>query len=159
MWYFGAWPFRDWLLNDQGGPSFNWGTLPLPHFEGQPPYNVIFWSGYGMYSGSKNKDAAWELLKFLYRSLMGSRLIEPGSVQAVAEELVAEEPRREPFIIDAPTNFTPLPENRSRFYNDTVGKYFSYVGDASLAGTEDFSDALHRAAADAQKELDRLHAQ
>ncbi|WP_270887548.1 ABC transporter substrate-binding protein [Pedococcus sp. 5OH_020] len=44
-------------------PSFKYDVLPMPGNKSQT--NVFGAAGFGMYSGSKNKDLAWELLKEL----------------------------------------------------------------------------------------------
>ncbi|OJV89437.1 MAG: hypothetical protein BGO39_36290 [Chloroflexi bacterium 54-19] len=154
--------FAYWSMADYLGAKpldFDWGTLPLPHMTGKAPTNVIYWAGLAMNKKSQNKDAAWEFLKFLSGPEAG-RIRGQFSIKAVAQELIAKEPRYAPFTSIAAQYFTPLPELRTRFFNDTIGKYLDKgLEDAQLADTQDFTQVVKQAAADSQKELDRLRAQ
>ncbi len=157
MLYFGYWSMADYL--GAKPLSFDWGTLPLPHATGKAPTNVIYWAGLAMNQKSQNKDAAWEFLKFLSGPEAG-RIRNQFSIKAIAAELVAKEPRYAPFTSIAAQYFTPLPELRTRFFHDTIGKYLDKgLEDAQLAGVKDFTDVVKKAAADSQTELDRLRAQ
>lgn len=56
----GIWPLKTY----QTTPHFNFGVAPLP--KGPAGYgNAICYAGYGIYSGSPNKQADYDFLKFL----------------------------------------------------------------------------------------------
>ncbi len=158
----GMFVFAYWSMADYLGAKpldFDWGVLPLPHMTGKAPTNVIYWAGLAMNKKSQNKDAAWEFLKFLSGPEAG-RIRNQFSIKAVAAELSAKEPRYAPFTSVAAQYFTPLPELRTRYFNDTIGKFLDKgLEDAQLNGTKDFTQVVKQAATDSQKELDRLRAQ
>jgi multiple sugar transport system substrate-binding protein len=55
---FGYWPKSGMLKNE----NIALGVVGLP--KGDKRANVLFWGGFGITTASKNKDAAWRLLKF-----------------------------------------------------------------------------------------------
>ncbi len=55
--------------------------------------------------------------------------------------------------------FKPLPDMRTRWYNDSVAKYLGEALDKLLADDGDVQAALDDAAQKAQTELDKLRAQ
>ena len=55
---FGRWPQSGLLKN----PNIDLGVVAPP--VGKKAANVLFWGGFGIYSGSKNKEAAWRFLRF-----------------------------------------------------------------------------------------------
>jgi multiple sugar transport system substrate-binding protein len=55
---FGRWPQSGYKKN----PNIDLGVVGPP--AGAKRANVLFWGGFGIYSGSKNKDAAWRFLRF-----------------------------------------------------------------------------------------------
>lgn len=56
----GVWPLQTY----KSTPHFNFGVAPVP--KGPAGYgNAICYAGYGIYSGSPNKQAAFDFLKFL----------------------------------------------------------------------------------------------
>lgn len=57
----------NWILNDlaKAKPQFEWGVTPMPPADG---YQPTTWSGgfsYVIPKGAKQKEAAWELIKFI----------------------------------------------------------------------------------------------
>lgn len=54
----GHWPESD-LMNN---PAIDLGVVGMP--VGKQRANVLFWSGFGIFSGSRNKDEAWRFLRY-----------------------------------------------------------------------------------------------
>ena len=55
---FGRWPQAGYKTN----PNIDLGVVGLP--AGEERANVLFWGGFGIFSGSKNPEAAWRFLRF-----------------------------------------------------------------------------------------------
>lgn len=151
----GRWPLRDYQEN----PDLHFGIVGLPQKEQRA--NAICWAGLGIYSQSKNKDQAWLFLRHI-----GG---EPGqlvfgqhglpSMPQVADELGLAEDPYSSVILNEVQYLKPLPDMRSRFYNDTVAKYLGEALDAIFGDKADVQTALDDAAQKAQAELERLMAQ
>ncbi|MEO8397625.1 MAG: sugar ABC transporter substrate-binding protein, partial [Chloroflexota bacterium] len=60
MLWTGVWPLNGYKTVD----GLNFGTMGLPSGSSGNA-NVLCWSGFAMYSGSQNKDAAWDFLKYI----------------------------------------------------------------------------------------------
>jgi ABC-type glycerol-3-phosphate transport system substrate-binding protein len=81
MLIFGRWPESD-LRKD---PAVDLGLVGMP--VGTERANVLFWSGFGIYSGSLNQEAAWRFLRF-YAGEQGAEVWKDWglpTVQSVAE--------------------------------------------------------------------------
>lgn len=77
----GHWPESDLRKN----PAIDLGVVGMP--VGMKRANVLFWSGFGIYSGSKNKEEAWRFLRY-YAGEEGARTWKDWglpSVKSVAE--------------------------------------------------------------------------
>ncbi|MGB8647666.1 MAG: sugar ABC transporter substrate-binding protein [Anaerolineae bacterium] len=81
MWLSGHWPEADLRKN----ASVDLGVVGMP--VGKKRANVLFWSGFGINSQSKNKDAAWRFLRF-YVGIEGAKVWKDWglpTVRSVAE--------------------------------------------------------------------------
>ncbi|PWB53911.1 MAG: hypothetical protein C3F13_08385 [Anaerolineales bacterium] len=74
---FGRWPQTGLLSN----PNVDLGTVEVP--AGDVKANVLFWGGFGIFSGSKNPEAAWRFLKF-YVGAEGSEIWKLHAIPPVA---------------------------------------------------------------------------
>lgn len=79
---FGRWPQAGYLKN----PNIDLGVVGVPADKKRA--NVLFWGGFGIYSGTKHPEAAWRFLKF-YVGEEGARVWKDWALPAVAS--VAEE--------------------------------------------------------------------
>ncbi len=116
MLYTGVWPLSGYIEGDDA-LSFSFGTSGLP--AGPAGHaNALCWSGFAMYSGSENKDAAWEFLKYIATG-DGSREFAANGlppVQAIAEENgLIDDPYYGPVMADL-ANVQSLPEAASPFW-------------------------------------------
>lgn len=55
----------DYAIGNLKSASFKWGEAVYPSLPGKPHYAYIYPASYAMWRGSKHKQAAWELLKFI----------------------------------------------------------------------------------------------
>lgn len=74
---FGRWPQTGLLSN----PNVSLGVVTVP--SGDKQANVLFWGGFGVFSGSKNPEAAWRFLKF-YTGAEGSEVWKMHAIPPVA---------------------------------------------------------------------------
>ena len=74
---FGRWP-QTGLRNN---PNVDLGVVEVP--AGVKKANVLFWGGFGIYSGTKNPEAAWRFLKF-YTGAEGSEIWKMHAIPPVA---------------------------------------------------------------------------
>src|SRR4030065_1283588 len=74
---FGRWPQTGLLSN----PNVDLGTVEVP--AGDVKANVLFWGGFGIFSGSKNPEAAWRFLKY-YVGAEGSEIWKLHAIPPVA---------------------------------------------------------------------------
>lgn len=74
---FGRWPQAG--LKDN--PNVDLGVVRPP--KGDQQANVLFWGGFGIYSGTKNPEAAWRFLKY-YTGAEGSEVWKDWAIPPVA---------------------------------------------------------------------------
>jgi multiple sugar transport system substrate-binding protein len=74
---FGRWPQSGMKEN----PNIDLGLVGLPQQEKRA--NVLFWGGFGIYSGSENPEAAWRFLRF-YVGEQGAEVWKDWALPAVA---------------------------------------------------------------------------
>jgi multiple sugar transport system substrate-binding protein len=110
MLWTGRWPLKDFIANT----DLKFGTMPLPTgAAGQA--NVLCWAGFGIYSKSENKEAAWAFLKHIAAGEGAKEFANYAltSVRAVAEEQgLDKDPLNAPIMADL-ANVKQLPEASS----------------------------------------------
>jgi len=149
----GRWPMADYTKN----PNLKWGVVGLPKKE--KPANAICWAGFALYQKSKNPDAAWLFLRYIGGE-PGQKLFAQHalpSVKSVADTQQLNENQK--VVLDQVQYLQPLPDMRSRWYNDSVAKYLGESLERMLSKGGDVKPELDQAAQKAQAELDKLRAQ
>lgn len=91
--------------------DFDWDFTPLPHGRGSPPANGVFTSAWSMSSGTKHREAAWKLVRYLCGE-EGQRLIaQTGlavpSMISVAQSPAFADPESKPDRDDAYLQMVP----------------------------------------------------
>ena len=76
MRFFGRWP----QTGLQKNPNVTLALVAPP--VGKKAANVLFWGGFGIFSGSKNKEAAWRFLRF-YAGEEGAKVWKSWALPAV----------------------------------------------------------------------------
>ncbi|NBD26787.1 ABC transporter substrate-binding protein [Paenibacillus glycinis] len=127
----GRWPVEDYKKN--ADLSFGVAQMPVGP---QGASNTICYSGYGLYAKSKNKDAAWDYLKYLTgpegQELMAQHAFT--AVKATADKLgQTNDPALKPFLDDVP-NIKDFPEKISPFFGVSGGKTLQSVMDKMMLG-------------------------
>ncbi len=121
--------------------------------------NVLFWSGFAIYSGSKNKEAAWKLLRF-YAGEQGAAVWKDWAlptVRSVAESSGLSKDPVDGVWLRELSYLAP----RAYIFNP----YWGQVADPALKGVlekaitdprTDIAALLRQGAAQAQTELDKI---
>lgn len=138
-------------------PNLKFGSVTLP-VGPKGPANVVFYGGWGIYSKSKNKEAAWEVLKFI-SGPEGARVFADYGFSA--HKLVAEEkgqmtdPNYKAFIDDMPNN-KPTPQYSDPLYTKTgLPPMQQVIEKILLPGDVDVKKELNEAAKTADANLKR----
>lgn len=146
MLYTGVWPLAGYVEGDSP-LTFNFGTSGLPAGP-QGNANVLCWSGFAMYSGSENKDAAWEFLKFISAGDGSAEFAANGlpPVQSVAEEIgLTDDPYYGPVMADL-ANVQPLPEFTTPYWAECGNQAFVDQFNNVFAAGATVQDAANAAA-------------
>ncbi|MBO7748861.1 sugar ABC transporter substrate-binding protein [Paenibacillus sp. MWE-103] len=127
----GRWPAEDYKKN----ADLQFGVVQMPVGPAGAA-NTICYSGYGLYSKSKNKDAAWDYLKYLTgpegQELMAQHAFT--AVKSTAEKLgQTNDPALKAFLDDVP-NIKDFPEKISPFFGVSGGKSLQTVMDKMMLG-------------------------
>lgn len=148
---FGRWPLSGLKTN----PNLDLGIVGVP--KGEKEANVLFWGGFGLFSGTKNPEAAWRFLKY-YVGEGGSKVWIKHGIPPVAsvvkEAGLYEDPLESPWI-------QGLNILVDRAYVST--DYWGETGDPAMRAAletvlidpnANIADVMKKAAEDAQKTLD-----
>jgi multiple sugar transport system substrate-binding protein len=147
----GRWPVNDYKAN----PDLKFGTVEVP----QGPngkVNSIFYAGYGLYSKSKHKDAAWDYLKYLTGKEGAAVFADHAftAVKSVAEEKgQTNDPVLKPFV-DGIEDVQIFPELISPYYASSGARdvYMKFMEQFMTGKKMDVDKELDKAA----KESDEL---
>lgn len=127
----GRWPVEDYEKNK----DLSFGVAQMPVGPAGAA-NTICYAGYGLYSKSENKEAAWDYLKYLTgpqgQELMATHAFT--AVKSTAEKLgQTNDPALKPFLDDIP-NIKDFPEKISPFFSVSGGKSLQAVMDKMMLG-------------------------
>jgi multiple sugar transport system substrate-binding protein len=147
----GRWPQADLRKN----PNIELGVVGMP--VGKRRANVLFWSGFGIYSGSQNKEAAWRFLRF-YVGEQGAQVWKDWGLPTVTSVAESSGLTRDPiegvwlkelsYLAPRAYVFTP-------YWGETADPALRKAMEkAILDPTTDVSAALKDAARQAQAALD-----
>jgi len=143
MLWTGRWPLKDFLAN----PELNFGTMGLPM--GKQHANSICWAGFAMYSQGKNKDTAWEFLKYIAAGDGAQEFAKYAftPVKSIAELQGLTEDRYNAPIVKDLEYLHPLPCFRTIYFGECVEKNFKEALEKLLIEGGDVQAALDDAAA------------
>jgi multiple sugar transport system substrate-binding protein len=149
MMWTGRWPL-DGYLNGDSALTFNFGTTQLPEGpEGRA--NALCWAGFAMYSGSENKDAAWEFLKYIGVGDGAEEFAEyalTDVVRIVEAQGLDTDPYNASIIADL--EFArPIPELFTPNWLDCGEKFFKQELETVMEGDVTVQDAMDLAASEA----------
>lgn len=149
MLWTGVWPLNGYKEGDSAVP-FDFGTSGLPSgSDGKA--NVLCWSGFAMYSGSQNKDAAWEFLKYI---AVGDGAKEFANyawtpVKSIIDEQgLATDEYAGPIVTDL-ENVKPIPDSMSPNWAECGDHFFTQEFATVMEGDVTVADAMNSAATQA----------
>ena len=143
--------YGSWSINSFNEDGLNYGVAKLPSFGSNPSVSILSSSGVSISKDSKNKEAAWEFVKFwtgeeCNKARIGLELPVLNSV--VESEKIMEQPEYAPFytMLEQSSGYTPasfIIERWSELSED-LSLYFEQVFNPSVL--DDVSSVLDQAA-------------
>ena len=155
MYLTGIWPESGYAKDS----NFHFGVVGLPQHKQRA--NAVCWAGLGLYKGSKNPDQAWLFLRYIGGQAGQTAFAANGlpSMPSVAANLkIAQDPNKGVFLKEN-AYLKPLPDMRTRYWNDTTNKFWGEAMDKLLAEGGDVKAALTDAAQKADAEYAKLSKQ
>jgi multiple sugar transport system substrate-binding protein len=155
-------PINMWDIQDfvsQIGDSFNWDLVSMPTEASSgltPVWSIV--EGYGIWQGSKQKDAAWDYIKWattdpasLKLSSIAAIPMTPEGMNLVVGQDFGKKLNLQKFVDAVPNAILTLPGGAFSEVSDAVNENLN-----SIKKGGDVKTALDKAAADAQPVLDRI---
>ncbi|MGD8626671.1 MAG: sugar ABC transporter substrate-binding protein [Anaerolineae bacterium] len=148
---FGRWPQAGYRDN----PNVDLGVVGVPLGEEQA--NILFWGGFGIFSGTENPEAAWRFLRF-YVGEQGSQVWKDWAippVASVAEEAGLTEDPIEGVWISELDHLVPRAYVYTPYWGETADPALRRALETVLVDPEaDVAEVMHQAAEEAQSALD-----
>jgi multiple sugar transport system substrate-binding protein len=151
----GIWPEAGYAKD----PNMNFGVVGLP--QGKVRANAVCYAGLGLYKGSKQPDQAWLFLRYIGGEAGQTAFAANGlpSMPSVANDLkIAQDPNKSVYLNEN-KYLKPLPDMRTRYWNDTTNKFWGEALDKLLNEGGDVQAALTEAAQLADAEYAKLSKQ
>lgn len=104
--------YGSWSINTLKEDGVNFGVVNIPSFGTQPSVSILSSSGISMSKDSKNKEAAWEFIKFWTGEEMNKERIGmelPVLYSVVESEGIMDQPEYAPFytMLEQSSDYTP----------------------------------------------------
>lgn len=104
--------YGSWSINTLKEDEVNFGVVNIPSFGKQPSVSILSSSGISMSKDSKNKEAAWEFIKFWTSEEMNKERIGmelPVLYSVVESEGIMDQPEYAPFytMLEQSSDYTP----------------------------------------------------
>ncbi|WP_062232369.1 ABC transporter substrate-binding protein [Fictibacillus sp. FJAT-27399] len=147
----GRWPIMDYRKN----PDLKFGTVDVPKGP-KGEVNSIFYAGYGLYSKSEHKKAAWDYLKYLTGAEGGKVFADHAftAVKKVAEEKGQTTDKDFKPFVDGIQNVQMFPERISPYYQATGSKEVANLMERFMLGKKmNIDKELDQAAKNSDEEL------
>lgn len=147
----GMYVYGSWSINSLNEDGVNYGVVNIPSFGKDPSVSILSSSGISMSKDSKNKEAAWEFIKFWTSEEMNKERIGmelPVLYSVVESEGIMDQPEYAPFytMLEQSSDYTPasfIYESWSEL-SESLSLSFERVFNPSAM--EDPSDVLDEAA-------------
>jgi len=122
MLWTGIWPLSDY----KKATELKFGTVELPSGP-KGKSNVLCWSGFALYKGSKNKDAAWAFLKHIATGAGAKEFATYGltAIKSIADAQGLSKDQYQASVIRDLDNVKPLPEATTPYWAECGNKAFS----------------------------------
>lgn len=104
--------YGSWSINTLKEDGVNFGVVNIPSFGTQPSVSILSSSGISMSKDSKNKESAWEFIKFWTSEEMNKERIGmelPVLYSVVESEGIMDQPEYAPFytMLEQSSDYTP----------------------------------------------------
>ncbi len=137
----------------------HFGVIGLP--QGKVRANAVCYAGLGLYKGSKSPDQAWLFLRYIGGKAGQTAFAANGlpSMPSVANNLKIAQDANESVFLNENKYLKPLPDMRTRYWNDTTNKFWGEALDKLLSEGGDVQAVLTDAAQKADAEYAKLSKQ
>jgi len=148
---FGRWPQAGYRDN----PNLDLGVVGVP--QGQQQANILFWGGFGIFSGSEQPEAAWRFLRY-YVGEQGAQVWKDWAippVASVADEAGLTEDPIEGVWISELNNLSPRAYVFTPYWGETADPALRKALETVLIDPDaDVAAVMQTAAQEAQAALD-----
>jgi len=148
---FGRWPQAGYRDN----PNLDLGVVGVP--QGQQQANILFWGGFGIFSGSDQPEAAWRFLRY-YVGEQGAQVWKDWAippVASVADEAGLTEDPIEGVWISELNNLSPRAYVFTPYWGETADPALRKALETVLIDPDaDVAAVMQTAAQEAQAALD-----
>ncbi len=141
----GVWPMNGY----KSVSGLNFGVVSLPSGSAGNA-NVLCWSGFAMYTGSQNKDAAWDVLKYIAAG-DGAKEFAKNGWTPVISIAQAEGLDKDPLTADVVAdlaNLKPIPDSLNQYWADCGDHFFGTEFGPVLDNGASVKDAADKFAAE-----------
>lgn len=143
--------YGSWSINTLKEDGVNFGVVNIPSFSSQPSVSILSSSGISMSKDSKNKEAAWEFIKFWTSEEMNKERIGmelPVLYSVVESEGIMEQPEYAPFytMLEQSSDYTPASFIYESWSELSEGLSLSFERVFNPSAMENVSDVLDEAA-------------
>ncbi len=142
MLWTGVWPLNGYKTVE----GLNFGTSGLPAGSAGNA-NVLCWSGFALYTGSQNKDAAWDFLKYISAGEGAKEFANYAwtPVKSIIEEQGLDTDEFAAPIVADLANVKPIPDSMSPNWAACGDHFFTQEFATVVAGDVAVQDALDKA--------------
>ncbi len=142
MLWTGVWPLNDY----KKAADLKFGTMSLPAGKAGKA-NVLCWSGFAVYTGSQNKDAAWDFLKYI---AVGDGAKEFANyawtdVKSIIDEQGLADDEYGGPIVAGLADVKPIPDSISANWADCGDHFFVQEFSTVMEGDVSVKDAMDKA--------------
>lgn len=147
----GMYVYGSWSINTLKEDGVNFGVVNIPSFGSQPSISILSSSGISMSKDSKNKEAAWEFIKFWTSEEMNKERIGmelPVLYSVVESEGIMEQPEYAPFytMLEQSSDYTPSSFIYGSWSELSANLSLSFERVFNPSAMENVSDVLDEAA-------------
>lgn len=142
--------YGSWSINTLKEDGVNFGVVNIPSFGSQPSISILSSSGISMSKDSKNKEAAWEFIKFWTSEEMNKERIGmelPVLYSVVESEGIMDQPEYAPFytMLEQSSDYTPASFIYESWSELSEGLSLSFERVFNPSTMENVSDVLDEA--------------
>ncbi|MCI8639388.1 MAG: sugar ABC transporter substrate-binding protein [Coprococcus sp.] len=148
----GMYIYGSWAIDSLNEAEMDWGVVKIPSFAGKgPSASILSSSGLSISKDSKNKEAAWEFIKYWTSEELNTERIgseQPVLYSVVEAEKMMEKPEYAPFyeMLEQSGDYTPASFKVERWSELAENLSLTFEEVFNPSSMADVSDSLDTAA-------------